>query len=66
LCMLPVRFAAREVESGRLVRIRQTKILVSSRAGLISPGRTELTPAARHLMAEFRLAAHDEGQVLAA
>lgn len=60
LCMLPVRYAAREVAAGQLVRIRQDKIVVKSHAGLISTGRTELTPAARQLMAEFRVAARDE------
>lgn len=57
LCLLPVRFAAREVEAGRLVRIRQTAISVQSQAGLVCSARKELTPAARQLMAEFRAAA---------
>lgn len=59
LCMLPHRFAATAEAADRLVRIRQSKIAVQSNAGLIAHARTELTPAARQLMAEFRAAGRD-------
>jgi LysR family transcriptional regulator, regulator of abg operon len=63
LCMLPVRFAEREVASGNLVRVKQNKLTVNSQAGLVSSARKELTPAARQLMSEFRAAALAESNV---
>jgi DNA-binding transcriptional LysR family regulator len=63
LCMLPHRFAERDVATGRLVRIRQDAIRIDSHAGLISSARTQLTPAAGHLMDAFRRAAREEAGV---
>jgi DNA-binding transcriptional LysR family regulator len=60
LCMLPRRYARRELADGRLARIRQKDIAVRSNAGLIAPTDKALTPAARNLAAAFRDAAKDE------
>jgi DNA-binding transcriptional LysR family regulator len=60
LCMLPRRYARRELAAGQLARIRQNDIAVRSNVGLISPAAKALTPAARHLAEAFRAAGQAE------